>query len=223
MNIIPHYEKSKILHNLKLFYDLCRFNIRTGGADVQDDKDIIKELLDGSKSAMELLVNRYYKQIFSYVYRNTGQYHTSYDLTQEVFIKMMKGIYRFDNEEGSFKNWIFKIALNTVRDYFKGKSYREYKEISELDEGIRLENGKYVDLVSHLSQRQDVKNAILGLPEYQRNVIILRFYNDMKIKDIAKVMDTNESTVKSRLRQAIEKIRNILSEGGEDNETRLGV
>lgn len=189
---------------------------------VQNEKELIDEILDGSQAAMEVLVNRYYKGIFSYIYRSTGQYHTSYDLTQEVFIKMLKSIERFDKKAGNFKNWIFKIAVNTVKDYFKGSSYRNYRDMAEIDENRMGEGENVVELLSHMSQRNQIKKALIELPGYQRDAIILKFYHDMKIKDIAVVMDTNESTVKSRLKQGIDKLKKMLKEDNDFEEGKIG-
>jgi RNA polymerase sigma-70 factor (ECF subfamily) len=193
-----------------------------GGDRVQNEKELIGEILIGSQAAVEVLVNRYYKEIFSYIYRSTGQYHTSYDLTQEVFIKMMGALNRFDTRSGNFNNWLYKISLNTIRDYFKGRGYRGFKEIVEIDEEKCDEGSNVVEIISRMSQREEIKKAIIELPEFQRDAIILRFYHDMKIKDIAAVMDTTESTVKSRLRQGIEKLKSILKEGEVKDETKLG-
>jgi RNA polymerase sigma-70 factor (ECF subfamily) len=193
-----------------------------GGDRVQNEGELIEEILGGSKAAVEVLVNRYYKGIFSYIYRSTGQYHTSYDLTQEVFIKMIGALNRFDRRSGNFKNWIYKIGLNVMRDYFKGRGYRGFKEAVEIDEERCDEDSNVVEIISRMSQREEIKKAITELPEFQRDAIILRFYHDMKIKDIAAVMDTTESTVKSRLRQGIEKLKNILKDGEVNDETKLG-
>lgn len=192
-------------------------------AIVQNEMELIDEILGGSQAAMEVLVNRYYKEIFSYIYRSTGQYHTSYDLTQDVFIKMLKSIQRFDKKIGNFNNWIFKIALNTVKDYFKGSSYRSFKEITEIDENRIDECENVVEFLSHMSQRSEIKKALIEIPGYQRDAIILRFYHDMKIKDIAVIMDTNESTVKSRLKQGLDKLKNILEEGQNCDERNIGI
>jgi RNA polymerase sigma factor (sigma-70 family) len=187
--------------------------------EVQEDRELIEEILHGSQAAMEVLVNRYYKMIFAYIYRGIGQYHTSYDLTQEVFIKMMKAVGKFNGEAGSFKNWIFKIAVNTVKDYFKGREYKGYTEAIEINNGKWDEEDNVVEFASRISQREEIKNAVMQLPDFQRDTIILRFYHDMKIKDIARITDSSESTVKSRLRQGIEKLKDILKEG-EENEAK---
>lgn len=189
---------------------------------MQNEMELIEEILDGSQAAMEVLVNRYYKGIFSYIYRSTGAYHTSYDLTQEVFIKMLKSIKSFDRRTGNFKNWIFKVAVNTVKDYFRSSGYRSFKEMTEVDENRPDEGENIVDLITRMSQRKEIKKAIMDLPEYQRDAIILRFYHDMKIKDIAGIMDTNESTIKSRLKQGIDKLKYILKDGDKSDKEEFG-
>jgi RNA polymerase sigma factor (sigma-70 family) len=190
---------------------------------VQDDKLLIEEILGGSQAAMEVLVNKYYKMVFSYIYRSIGHYHTSYDLTQEVFIKMLKAIDKFDISAGSFQNWIFKIAVNTVKDYFKSRGYRTFTEAVEVEVERCDENSNVVELVSRMSESERVKNAVMQLDESKREAIILRFYHDMKIKDIARVTDTNESTIKSRLKHGIKILRSILKEDEENDEKGLGI
>lgn len=180
---------------------------------MHDDILLIEEILQGSKAAMEVLVNKYYKMIFSYIYRTTGQYHMSYDLTQEVFLKMLKAMDKYDENAGCFKNWLFKIALNTTRDYFKSRSFKDYSGTVELDEEQGDEDSNVVELVTKMSESERIKNAVLRLDKDKRETIILRFYHDMKIKDIAKTTGNNESTIKSRLRLGIEMLKKILKEG----------
>ena len=88
------------------------------------DDELVEEILNGSKAAMDVLVRRHYKNIFSYVYRKTGNYHLAYDLTQEIFIKMMKSIKNY-KQQGKFSSWLLKIAVNHCRDYYKSSDFRK--------------------------------------------------------------------------------------------------
>lgn len=85
----------------------------------QSDNQLIKEILNGNEAAMELLVKRYYAMIQSFIYRLTGDYNLSYDLTQEIFIKMMKGLNRYDYRKGDFKPWIQKKKNYKVETILK--------------------------------------------------------------------------------------------------------
>ena len=100
----------------------------------QTDEKLIKEILKGNESAMEILVKRYYDLVHSYIYRITSDYNIAYDITQEVFIKMMKNIEKYNLENGKFQNWLLKIAVNTTKDYFKSKTYKQRVENSDIEE-----------------------------------------------------------------------------------------
>lgn len=91
----------------------------------QTDENLIKEILKGNESAMEILVKRHYDFVHSYIYRTTKDYNIAYDITQDVFIKMMKNIDKYSIEGGKFKNWLLKIAVNTTKDYFKSSTYKQ--------------------------------------------------------------------------------------------------
>lgn len=180
------------------------------------DDELILDILKGNQASMEVLVNRYYKSIFAYIYRKTGDYHKAYDLTQEVFIKMIKGLKKY-KRKGSFKSWLFTIANNHCTDYFKSSNYKYESNVFELDENITDENSNVSDIFSKNLERKQIKEAILSLPEYQRDTIILKYYHNFKIKDIAKITNTKEATVKSRLKQGLDKLKKWLI-GGEFDE-----
>ena len=72
----------------------------------QSDEKLIKEILKGNESAMEVLVKRYYDMVHSFVYRNVNDYNIAYDITQESFIKMMKNIDKYKLKDGNFKSWL---------------------------------------------------------------------------------------------------------------------
>ena len=83
----------------------------------QSDNQLIRDIVKGNEAAMELLVKRHYTMVHSFVYRMVGEYEIAYDLTQEIFIKMMKNIERYDNRSGEFSRWILRIASNHCKDY----------------------------------------------------------------------------------------------------------
>lgn len=99
----------------------------------QTDENLVKEILKGNESAMEILVKRHYDLVHSYIYRTTNDYNVSYDITQDVFIKMMKNINKYNMESGKFRNWLLKIAVNTTKDYFKSKAYAQRSENYDIE------------------------------------------------------------------------------------------
>lgn len=186
------------------------------GDHLPTDDELVEEILNGSKTAMDVLVRRHYKNIFSYVYRKTGNYHLAYDLTQEIFIKMMKSIKNY-KQQGKFSSWLLKIAVNHCRDYYRSSDFRKEGQRTELPGDLAQDNSNVWDIFQRKQQRKEVRESINALPEYQRETIILRFYHDLKIKEIALITGSKEPTVKSRLRQGLEKLKNMLN-GGEQCE-----
>lgn len=88
------------------------------------DEELIEEIHRGSQAAMEVLVRRYYKIIFAFLYRKTTDYHMSLDLTQETLIKMMKSLVMY-KAQGRFSHWLITIAANVCRDYYRSKQYKD--------------------------------------------------------------------------------------------------
>jgi RNA polymerase sigma factor (sigma-70 family) len=184
---------------------------------VTEDRQLIKEILRGSQAAMEVLIRKYYKDVFAFVYRKTGNRDLAYDLTQEIFIKVIQKISSYSNN-GSFKSWVFTIAVNHCRDHWKSAEYNRSLKQSELPEYLTNEKTNVSYIFAQKETRERVKAAISELPEYQRDAIILKYLHQMKIHEIASVTEANESTVKSRLKQGLGKLAKLLGRGEEDGQ-----
>lgn len=183
---------------------------------MSSDEELIEEIKSGSHAAMEVLVNRHYKNIFAYVYRKIGDYHTAYDLTQEIFIKMIKSLGSYKTD-GKFTNWLLTIAVNHCRDYFRNSHFQNSKHNQQLNYSMIDEKENIWDLFSKKAEHNRVKKALEKLPDYQREAIILKFYHDLKIREIAVITDSKEATVKSRLKQGTDKLKYILKGEYEDD------
>ncbi|MCM3342841.1 sigma-70 family RNA polymerase sigma factor [Paenibacillus sp. MER TA 81-3] len=183
------------------------------------DEDLVQEIQSGSQAAMEVLVKRHYSSIYSYIYRKIGDRHTAYDLTQEVFMKMMQSLGSYRNN-GKFAHWLMKIAVNHCLDYYRSKHYKQNHTQTELDANVSDDKSNVWDLFHIQYQREKAKQAVLLLPEHQRDVIILNFYHDLKVKEIADMTHSNESTVKSRIKAGISKLKQILLAGDDGCEKR---
>jgi len=173
-----------------------------------NEEEIIRKIKNGDRLAMDMLIEAYYQPVFSYFYRSTGDYHQSKDLTQEVFIKMVVSISRYQ-KRSEFKYWLFIIASNHLKNYWR---YAARHPRTKLDHGQPPEN---MEVENEIAQKMAIQHALAELHIEQKNAVILRFYHDFKISEIAKITDTKESTVKARIRYGLEKIKRML-EGSED-------
>jgi RNA polymerase sigma factor (sigma-70 family) len=184
-----------------------------------DDQELIEEILSGSQAAMEVLTRKYYKQIYAFVYRKVGNRETAYDLTQEIFIKMIQRIEMFSSK-GKFKNWLYQIAVNHCRDYWRSSEYKKISRQAELPDTIKSDQKSVPYIFERKETREQVKQAIHNLPDIQREAIILKYFHHMKIQEIAEVTKANVSTVKSRLKQGLGKIAASLERGEESEKKR---
>lgn len=169
------------------------------------DEELCRQVQDGSEAAMEALVHRYHRPVFAYLYRLSGHLQTAEDLTQETFVRMLAriGTYQFPNP---FRPWLYTIAHNLYRDYCKQAERRALPFATPVDE----QAAGPVDLFEHIAVQAEVTAALQTLDLDHRNVVLLRFYDDLKVDDIAKVTGIPSGTVKSRLFTAMRKLRTLL-------------
>ena len=167
------------------------------------EQNLVRKIQSGDKAAMNEMISKYYQPVFAFFYKNVGNYHQAKDLTQEVFMKMAAGISKY-RPKTPFKNWLFTIASNHLKNYYRTISRRP--ENYELFEDYPAPDNE-VDKILILS---DTQAALTRLPIEQKEAVILRFYYGFSIHDISKITGAKESTVKARIRYGLEKLKNEL-------------
>lgn len=175
----------------------------------KDDKAIIYEYLKGDQRALEFLVKRYLKPIYSFVYRNVGDIEAAEDITQEVFIRVWKNIRKFDLNK-DFKPWIFQIAKNASIDYLRKRKTIPFSRF-ENSQGQNMltetlaEKGP--DLIENLDTKTEFEKTISGLSDKDKNLMQLRHSQGMSFKEIAQKMNSSINTIKSRYRRTIKSMQ----------------
>ncbi|MCA0987514.1 RNA polymerase sigma factor [Guptibacillus algicola] len=173
------------------------------------DQKLVKEIQSGNQSAMDVLVKRHYKLVYSFAYRKTSDKEVAYDLTQEIFIKMLKKIDLYA-AKGEFRNWLLTLTVNHCRDYYRSKAYKQASNSNEYEDNLYREKDDVTYIFDKNETRKEIKGALNTLPTIQKEAIILKYFHDMKIFEIAEITNTNDSTVKSRIRQGMEKLKVLL-------------
>lgn len=164
------------------------------------DKELIRRVQKGNKEALNEVIERYYDDIYRFCLYLTGQETDSYDITQEVFLRFIKYIdaYRHKN----LKGYLLTIARNLCNSYFNQKKITEDVEAVEIsEESVQMKKTEDRILLGKLLQE---------LPTQQREIVILRTYENLPFKDIARMLGSNVSTVKSRYRLGIAHMRKRL-------------
>ena len=173
------------------------------------DEELARQLQLGNDVAFETLVHRYHGPIFGYIYRQLSGSPEVEDLVQKTFIRVYTRIalYEFPRP---FKPWLYRILLNLCRDYWKSKD----KELLTLFQDPLSEPRREDSIFSRMETRNDLVVALHSLELSYREVLVLRFFQDLKIKEIADVLEIPEGTVKWRLFQALRQLKDQLEKGG---------
>ena len=170
-----------------------------------EERELLREIKSGNRLAMDELIRRHYQSIFSYFYKNTRDYQQSRDLTQEVFIKAAANIHKY-HPWHEFRCWLFAIASNHLKNYWRSLAARpETEELSE-------DTPSGEDMESRAVTRAAVSQAVASLPAEQKEVIILHYYEDIPVSEIARITKSKESTVKGRLRYGLAKLKEMLED-----------
>lgn len=177
------------------------------------DSQLIREIRDGHVEYYAEIIKRYEKRILAFVIHmlsNTHLDHMAEDLCQETFYKAYRSLQSFRDMEASFSTWLYTIARNTVlSELRKSRNSEVYIEDSNMDPITSLDRLPEYELLRTERERL-VRLAIENLPEKQRYAIILREYEDKDYKEIADILDSTVSSVKSLLFRARSSIKTQL-------------
>lgn len=165
------------------------------------DKELIRKVHSGNKEALNTIVSRYYDDIYRFCLYLTGQETDSYDITQDVFLRFIKYVDSY--EYRNLKGYLLIIARNLCRDYFHHK-----KDISCIED--ITSSGTEDRHLNNLENQILLWEALQKLPIKQREIIVLRIYEEMRFHEIAEILGINLSTVKSRFRLGVISLRKLM-------------
>lgn len=168
--------------------------------------EIIKRAQQGSKGAFEILYKEYYARIYRYCKLNIARDDLAQDVCQETFIKAWKALPNFSQTEtGTFQAYLYRIARNLIIDLSrKKKEYRleEYEEI-ETQEDL-------AELVDKKDEVKKLKAALTKLSEIERQIIVLRYFEDMSHKECATIIGLREGALRVRTIRVLKKMKELL-------------
>ena len=189
------------------------------------DEALMRRYQAGDASAFALLMRRHLGRLFNFIARQTGNRAVAEDLAQEVFLRVVERAGDFKHE-ARFTTWLYTIARNQCIDHLRKAQLRKHPS---LDDGgpdsdraplrDRLENQSVGSSGERVAMDAEVKGRILAglaaLPEEQREVFLLREVSNLPFQEIATVTGVPENTVKSRMRYALERLREGLGDYGD--------
>ena len=179
-----------------------------------DDASLVNSFIAGNESALETLIKRHQSKIFGFIYSKVGDRDLSDDIFQDTFIKVIRTLKsNAYNEEGKFLPWVMRIAHNLIVDHFRHNKkmplYRETEEFSIFsimtDDSLTIENKLISDQVA-----KDLRQLVEELPLDQKEVLMMRLYQDMSFKEISEATGVSINTALGRMRYAVLNLRKVI-------------
>lgn len=180
-------------------------------------KQRIKEVIKGDQNAFGEIVEIYKDKVFQLCFRMLGNRHEVEDMAQEAFVRAYVNIHSF-NTQMKFSTWLYRIATNLCIDRIRKKKPDYYldAEIAGTDgldmySQVAADTQKPEDEVESLELQETIQREILKLPEKYRSVIVLKYIEELSLKEISEILDMPIGTIKTRIHRGREALRKQLS------------
>jgi RNA polymerase sigma-70 factor (ECF subfamily) len=178
----------------------------------EGDEALVRRLRDGQTAAGEELVRRHCGALMRYLQRMVGSDHLAEELHQQTWTSVLENLERFDSSlAGGFKAWLYRIATNKANDYWRSRGREKTAK-----DGMRLivddlapQAGAGLENAEELSK---LRAAIDLLPASQRQVVLLRYYSNLKFVQIAQILGCPLNTALGRMHKAMLRLKEIMSQ-----------
>lgn len=178
------------------------------------DALLVKNYMDGDENALAILIKRHQSKIYGFIYSKLSDRDVADDVFQDTFMKVIKTLKSNSyNEEGKFLPWVMRIAHNLIVDHYrKNKKMPMLRETEEFsifsvltDSSQNIEGRMITDLIE-----KDLQRIVEELPADQKEVLMMRLYQDLSFNEIAELTNVSINTALGRMRYAILNLRKII-------------
>ncbi|MDE2019200.1 MAG: sigma-70 family RNA polymerase sigma factor [Patescibacteria group bacterium] len=175
------------------------------------EEKLIHDAVKGDSSAFGLLYDHYQPMIYRFVAVKVGRREEAEDITHQVFLSAWQNIRRYEHRGHPFSSWLYRIARNRIIDHYRSSHENVSLEGLAVEEIVVAPQNAASDISAQLEMERVLKALHELKPEYQ-DVIILRFIEDLSIKETAAAMKKTEGAVKLMQHRAMAELRKILEE-----------
>lgn len=178
------------------------------------DALLVRSYIEGNEYALSLLIEKHQSKIFGFIYSKIPHKDICEDIFQDTFIKVIKTLKSNSyNEEGKFLSWVMRIAHNLVIDYYRKNKKMPMQRDTETFSVFSILSDDSPTVENEMVTAQletDLKVLINELPEDQKQVLVMRMYQDLSFKEIAENTGVSINTALGRMRYAILNIRKLI-------------
>lgn len=148
-----------------------------------------------NKSAANTLVKIYYREMLGYVFNRTRDKEVAMDITQEIFVDMLRSIPRFDEKKSSLRTWLYRIASRRIADYYRGSEFRKLQltDFEELSSMQKLE----VPFATKV-EINEINDFVAGLDDSRREIFQVKIFSDLTFEQIAEITEMPVASVKTK-------------------------
>lgn len=157
-------------------------------------EEAIPKILDGDLSSFEVIIQVYQTPIIRYVHYLTGGHNDTEDMVQEIFIRVFHNLHKYKRQT-SFKNWLYKLAYNHTMNVINRSKIKQLILVSQVPDQIE-DSGQVSDQTLY---------ALSRLTLTERNLMYFRVYDDYTFKDLAKIMNKSESSLRKQFERSKKK------------------
>jgi RNA polymerase sigma-70 factor (ECF subfamily) len=181
---------------------------------VLPDAVLVKNYISGDESALASLIERHQSKIYGFIYSKVNDRDLSDDIFQDTFIKVIKTLKtKSYNEEGKFLPWVMRIAHNLVVDHFRKAKKMPFQRETEEYSIFNYMTDNAPTIESQMITEQvevDLTRLLDELPDDQKEVLVMRIYQDLSFKEIAELTGVSINTALGRMRYALLNLRKII-------------
>jgi len=174
---------------------------------MKEEEELIKKAKKRDREAFGILYDQYSPAIYRFILLKTGNKASTEDMTHQVFLSAWQSIENYQSRGFPFSSWLYRIAHNTVIDYYRTeKKHFNLETIEEAAVSSNLEEKIDQELELNL-----IKSAIKELSTEQQTVLIMKFVEDLTNKEIAAVLGKNEGAIKVAQHRSLKNIKKIIN------------
>ncbi|WP_144895484.1 RNA polymerase sigma factor [Lutibacter sp. Hel_I_33_5] len=167
------------------------------------DEEIMLAVASGELEKLSILFDRYNVRIYNFFNKMLQNKMVSEDLTQDVFIKIMK--YRTSYKNGNFASWIYTVARNIFSSYYQ----KQKKERTNMIDDDTLVSNEVIVSERSEEELEYLQKALLQLKTADRELIVMHRFQEIKYEQIAEIIGSNEGAVKVKVHRALKKLKDI--------------
>jgi len=175
-----------------------------------EDSELLNEFLNGNDQAFKELVSRHHKKLYNFIWLKIGNHDDTSDVCQNSFIQAYKKAEQFHGK-ASFKSWLYKIAINLCKNYYRSKERQRIDNNIDPDELDKPVHDTGWEKLIIDEKKTLIQLAIKKLPSKQRTTIELRYFQECTLLQISEIMDCPVSTAKANYYHALKALREIMA------------